>query len=135
MPGPRPATSFRRGFAPTTPGLDALMDGHLHFVATVDLREMHANVIARRGGYVLADEVRADRKLAMAAGANADDRGKGEIAVALDDLVRDPRDGAADVVRTEQRSHLALLSGLAGPVLKGDRAPTSIGIPYARGCA
>jgi len=205
------------------------MDSHLDFVATVDLREMHANVIVRRSGDVLADEVRADRKLAMAAvhengkadrtrtpvidkrihgradgaageehvvdehddavvdgerdlglahhrrvadtrqivtvegdidraerkidafvrayglanarreriaaRANPDDREKGEIAVALDDLVRDPRDGAADVLRTEQRSYLALLSGLAGPVLKGDRAPTSIGIPYARGCA
>src|SRR2546430_958315 len=72
----RPTTSFRRPLrrpgapppaAPATPGLDALMDSHLDFVATVDLREMHANVIVRRSGDVLADEVRADRKLAMAA--------------------------------------------------------------------
>jgi hypothetical protein len=42
-----------------------------------------------------------------------------EVTVALDDLVRDPRDGSADVVRREQRGRLALLPGLTGPVVKG----------------
>ncbi len=53
---------------------------------------------------------------------NADDGQKGEVTVTLDDLVRDPRDGPADVVRREQRGRLALLPGLTGPVLKGGGA-------------
>jgi len=63
----------------------------------------------------------------VTARANADDGESGEIAIALDDLVRDPRDGSADVVRREQRGRLALLPGLTGPVLKGGGARPSIG--------
>jgi len=63
----------------------------------------------------------------VAARANADDGESGEIAIALDDLVRDPRDGSADIVRREQRGRLALLPGLTGPVLKGGGARPSIG--------
>jgi hypothetical protein len=64
----------------------------------------------------------------VAARANADDGESGKITVALDDLVRDPRDGPTDVVRGEQRSRLALLPGLTGPVLKGGGARRSIGL-------
>jgi len=46
----------------------------------------------------------------VATRADADDREKGKIALALDDLVRDPRDGPPDIVRTEQRGRLALPS-------------------------
>jgi hypothetical protein len=83
---------------------------------------------------VRANGVADPRRESIAARADADDREKGEIAVALDDLVRDPCYGPTDVVRPKQRGRLALLPGLTGPVLKGDRAPTSIGIPAARGC-
>ncbi|HUG05423.1 MAG TPA: hypothetical protein VMQ78_02650, partial [Candidatus Limnocylindria bacterium] len=55
----------------------------------------------------------------VAAGADADDRELGEIAVAFDDLVRDPRDGATTVVGAQQRGQCRLLSGLSGPVVKG----------------
>ena len=86
--------------------------------------------------------VRPDRPLnarreRVAARADADDREKGEVTVALDDLVRDPRDGSADIVRREQRGRLALLPGLAGPVLKGRAAMASIGLmrPYCAGLA
>jgi hypothetical protein len=82
---------------------------------------------------VLANGVADPRRERVAARTDADDREKGEIAVALDDLVRDPCYRPTDVVRPKQRGRLALLPGLAGPVLKGDRAPTSIGIPAARG--
>jgi len=67
------------------------------------------------------------RRERVTARANADDGEKREITVALDDLVRDPRDGPADVVRREQRGRLALLPGLTGPVLKGGGARPSIG--------
>jgi len=50
--------------------------------------------------------------------ANTDDGENREITVALDDLVRDPRDGAADIVRGKQRGRVALLPGLTGPDLK-----------------
>ena len=71
--------------------------------------------------------VRPDRGLdagreRVSARANTDDGEKREVTVALDDLVRDPRDGPADVVRTEQRGRLALLPGLTGPVVKGGGA-------------
>ena len=73
--------------------------------------------------------VRADRRLnacgeRVTPRANADDREEGKIAVTLDDLMSDPRDGPADVVRREQRGRLALLPGLTGPVLKGGGAVT-----------
>jgi len=47
--------------------------------------------------------IRADRRPnarreGVAARADTDDREKGEVTVALDDLVRDPRDGPADIV-------------------------------------
>src|SRR5207247_276060 len=60
--------------------------------------------------------------------ANTDNGEKREVTVTLDDLVRDPRDGPADVVRREQRGRLALLPGLTGPVVKGCGALRSIGL-------
>jgi hypothetical protein len=50
--------------------------------------------------------IRADRRLdargeRVAARANTDDGQMGEVTVTLDDLVRDPRDGSADIVRGE----------------------------------
>ncbi len=59
--------------------------------------------------------------------ADTDDGEKGEVAITLDDLVRDPRNGPADIVRREQRGRLALLPGLTGPVVKGGGARRSIG--------
>ena len=56
----------------------------------------------------------------VAARPDTDDGESGEVAIALYDLVRDPRDGPADVVRRKQRGRLALLPGLTGPVLKGE---------------
>jgi len=53
-----------------------------------------------------ADRIADARRECVAARADADDGEAGELAVALDDLVRDPGDGAADVVRTEQRGRL-----------------------------
>jgi len=83
--------------------------------------------------------VRPDRRLdtgreGVAARADTDDGKGGEIAVALNDFVRDPRDGPADVVRLEQRGRLALLPGLTGPVVKGGGAVRSIGLMRPR-CA
>jgi hypothetical protein len=77
--------------------------------------------------------VRPDRRLnaggkRVAARANTDDGQGGEVAVALDDLMRDPRDGSADIVRREQRGRLALLPGLSGPVVKGGGARLTIGL-------
>ena len=46
----------------------------------------------------------------VATRADADDREKGKIALTLDDLVRDPGNGAADVVAREQCGRLALPS-------------------------
>ena len=46
--------------------------------------------------------------------------------VALDDLVRDPGDGAADIVRAKQDGQASLLPGLTGPVVKGLGALGSI---------
>jgi hypothetical protein len=71
--------------------------------------------------------VRSDRRLdarreRVPARANADDGENGEVAVTLDDLVRDPRDSSADIVRGKQRGRLALLPGLTGPVVKGGGA-------------
>ena len=54
--------------------------------------------------------------------ADADDGEMGKITITLDDLVRDPRDGPADIVRREQRGRPALLPGLTGPVVKGGGA-------------
>jgi len=55
---------------------------------------------------VLADRIADARRERVAARADTDDGESGELSVALDDLVRDPGDGAADVVRTEQRDRL-----------------------------
>src|SRR5438477_1062510 len=68
------------------------------------------------------------RRERVAARANTDDGESGEVAIALHDLVRDPRDGPADILRREQRGRLALLPGLTGPVLKGGGARPSIGV-------
>ena len=80
-----------------------------------------------QGAFVGADGGLDACRERVAARANADDGESGEIAIALDDLVRDPRDGSADIVRREQRGRLALLPGLTGPVLKGGGARPSIG--------
>ena len=80
-----------------------------------------------QGAFVGADGGLDACRERVAACANADDGESGEIAIALDDLVRDPRDGSADIVRREQRGRLALLPGLTGPVLKGGGARPSIG--------
>jgi murein DD-endopeptidase MepM/ murein hydrolase activator NlpD len=76
---------------------------------------------------IRADGIADPCSQSVAARADADDREKSEIAIALDDLVRDPRDGPADIVRREQRGRSALLPGLSGPVLKGGGARRSIG--------
>jgi hypothetical protein len=77
------------------------------------------------------------RRERVTARANTDDGEMGKIPIALDDLVRDPRDGPADVVRREQRGRLALLPGLSGPVVKGRCAHRSIGSmrPHCAGLA
>jgi len=67
-----------------------------------------------------ADRIADARRERVAARADTDDGESGEVAIALYDLVRDPRDGPADVVRRKQRGRLALLPGLTGPVLKGE---------------
>jgi hypothetical protein len=79
------------------------------------------------GAFVRADRLADTGRERVTARADADDGESGEVTVALDDLVRDPRDGAADVVRTEQRGRSALLPGLTGPVLKGGGVRSSIG--------
>ena len=68
--------------------------------------------------FVVLDRGADSRRERVTARANTDDGEKGEVAIALDDLVRDPRDGAADIVRGKQRGRLALLPGLTGPDLK-----------------
>ena len=119
-----------------------------------DLRLTHDRCVADPGQVVAVERdvdraqrdvnalVRPDRRLdarreRVAARANTDDGEMGKIPVALDDLVRDPRDGPADVVRREQRGRLALLPGLSGPVVKGRCARRSIGSmrPHCAGLA
>ena len=59
-----------------------------------------------RDAFMRADRIADARRECVAARADTDDGESGELSVALDDLVRDPGDGAADVVRTEQRDRL-----------------------------
>ena len=80
-----------------------------------------------QGAFVGADGGLDACRERVAARANTDDGEKREVPIALYDLVGDPRDGSADVVRREQRGRLALLPGLTGPVLKGGGARPSIG--------
>jgi hypothetical protein len=81
------------------------------------------------GALVRSDGVADPRRERVATRANADDGESGEIAITLDDLVRNPRDRTVDLVRAKQRGRPALLPGLAGPVLKGDGANASIDRP------
>jgi hypothetical protein len=56
---------------------------------------------------VRADRVAQPRRQNVAARADADDGQIGEVSVALDDLMRDPRNGATNVVGAKQHGQIA----------------------------